>query len=480
MTDIVALGKLNTAIARFLHKYPLLGGLLATWSTVEDASVETMAVGMGQNGIILYYAPLFVRRITVGGLIAVLHHEVRHVVYGHVFFNPEDFPDHNALVTAEEVTVNENLPERLPIRGILLKDYPKLKPNQDTATRYNILAKQITKQQPKGAPDGLGQSSGGNSNGGTKGSDKSQNSKPGKDSGNADADDATDKQGQSSTSNPNGGANEPRNTQNTNAGAGTGSSDQAGPPGGRIGKGQQPDNHERWASIKKDESFAKATIESTLRDLINRGIKPTKYEQKVFKETIKDCGSGAGNGLTMLGDSDRRTKSWQSLLRRYVGKELKSVPCYQRPARRFPDLVGIVPGRYPSAGRPRVMAGIDTSASMSDGDLAEISKELHSMSAHYEVHVVEFDDIVHRHYKFNGPIKSVLGRGGTCFIPLFDKEIMSKIKPDLITVFTDGGGDAPENRPRVPVIWVLTTGGEVPAKWGRVIHMGKETEATSE
>ena len=111
---------------------------------------------------------------------------------------------------------------------------------------------------------------------------------------------------------------------------------------------------------------------------------------------------------------------------------------------------------------------------MSDADLAGISKELKVMAAKFEVHIVECDSIIHRHYKYNGPIKTILGRGGTSFLPPLEPAFLKSINPDLILFFTDGDGDAPEKAPKVPVIWVLTDGGFSPVKWGKVLHMGPD------
>ncbi len=356
-------------------------------------------------------------------------------VYGHVYTKREDFPDYGALVNAEEVTVNEDLPEPLPVRGILLGDFPELKPDQDTMTRYRILVKNSSKSKQNPVP---------------------------------------------AAGTPRKGSGHPANSQSTGGtkselqgNGGLAPSAQANNTGTQGTKGQQLDNHDRWSSIKADEAFAKATVEATLIDLLKKGAKPTEYEEKIIADAMKGRGTAAGNGVSTLDPSERPTLCWQSLLRRYVGKEVERIPTYARPNRRFPKLVGIVPGHSSLSAKPKIMCVIDTSGSMSDSNLADISKELHVMARKFEVHVVECDTVIHKHYKYNGRIERVYGRGGTSFLPPLEKEFLKQIKPDLIIFFTDGDGDAPKMPPRAPVIWVLTTGGKSPVKWGKVIHMEK-------
>ena len=59
-----------------------------------------------------------------------------------------------------------------------------------------------------------------------------------------------------------------------------------------------------------------------------------------------------------------------------------------RPPRRFPELVGIMPGSTRAPGLPRVMAVIDTSGSIAGHLLAQIARELAWMAASHEVVIV--------------------------------------------------------------------------------------------
>ncbi len=103
-------GKLRIASERLLWRYPLLGGLTASWDC-RPVGTDTMAVGMDDQTFVLYYSPEFVAETDIDQLVGVLHHEARHVIYGHVMMHPDEFADGEALLVAQEVTVNEGLPE---------------------------------------------------------------------------------------------------------------------------------------------------------------------------------------------------------------------------------------------------------------------------------------------------------------------------------------------------------------------------------
>jgi predicted metal-dependent peptidase len=163
-------------------------------------------------------------------------------------------------------------------------------------------------------------------------------------------------------------------------------------------------------------------------------------------------------------------EGWIRLLRRYTGRHLKSEPDFTRPSRRFPSLVGVIPGKRRRGGRPHVMAVIDTSASISPDLLELINGELSRIAADHEVTVVECDAEIQRVDPFRR-MRSVRGRGGTDLRPPFEPGFLRRHGPDLIIYFTDGCGPAPEHPPRVPVIWCLTEDGEAPAEWGRILRM---------
>ena len=91
-------------------------------------------------------------RCSYDELIGVFQHEINHLLFGHVVATPEDYPDSEARIIAEEVTVNEWVVVPLPGRPLTLDQFPSLKPLEDTKTRYARLAR---KTADKGRKIGL-------------------------------------------------------------------------------------------------------------------------------------------------------------------------------------------------------------------------------------------------------------------------------------------------------------------------------------
>lgn len=253
--------------------------------------------------------------------------------------------------------------------------------------------------------------------------------------------------------------------------------------GTNVGKLNAPptDSHDTWAEIQDNSELAQQIIES---DISMAWGAMTEEQRKQAQETCADVCPEEGNAIgTTAGNSDSSLtggtgkKPWQRLLQKYVGKELDRRPVFGRLPRRFPELIGILPGKGRMNSKPKVVAAIDTSGSMSHEDLADISKELLKMSNHFEVTVVECDTEICDVYPFR-PITNVSGRGGTDLRPPLEPAFLKKQRADLVVYFTDGMGPAPEKKPKVPVIWCLTAGGAAPASWGRTImmHDSKEGE----
>lgn len=165
------------------------------------------------------------------------------------------------------------------------------------------------------------------------------------------------------------------------------------------------------------------------------------------------------------------TIPWQLVLRTFVGRATNVQPSYLRPPRRFPHLVGVVPGGARRPGKPRVMVVIDTSGSMTREQLEQIAAELRAMGSSRDVVVVECDDEIQRTYPFAGTLEEVHGGGGTDLRPPLEPAVLATIRPDVVVYFTDGQGPAQANAPRMPVLWCLTPGAEPPAAWGRTVWM---------
>jgi predicted metal-dependent peptidase len=235
-----------------------------------------------------------------------------------------------------------------------------------------------------------------------------------------------------------------------------------------LGAGRQTlDDHGVWAEVT-DRQAADEVLAEVLQQASWQAEVPDH-----LRDALEALGIGTepGSGQYHVRGDAQGKLDWRQQMRRYVGQALEPSPSLNRPPRRFPDLIGIVPSRTYRPLRPKVLAVIDTSGSITDELLEEIAGELRRLARSHTVIVVECDTIIHKTYPFRGKLESILGRGGTDLRPPFESEFLRKHKPDVVISFTDGFGPAPERPPAVPTIWCLTAGGRQPASWGRAIRM---------
>lgn len=228
---------------------------------------------------------------------------------------------------------------------------------------------------------------------------------------------------------------------------------------------------EAKASIRMDVATTWGNLTAKEKDKVTEPFASIAREA-VQKEGLSEglgIGTDAGAGASSLGGGTAKVP-WQVVLRRYVGKLMERRPVFGRPPRRFPELVGVIPGQGRFVTKPKVMAVIDTSGSMTAQMLADISAELGIMAGRFDVLIVECDTAIHAVYPYK-PIKAVHGRGGTDFRPPLAPAFLKKYRPDLVVYFTDGFGPAPSRSPAVPVVWCITEGGQKPVTWGREVRL---------
>jgi predicted metal-dependent peptidase len=410
-----AAGMLAIAEQRMLKNYPFHARFIARWRCQATTLVDTMAVTVRDGDILLMYNPVFVIACDFAELAGVLHHEVIHLLFGHVFLDPEEFADQEALTIAEEVTANEFVREPLPGHPILLADYPSLPPHEDTLTRYKRL------ERPQ--------------------------SEPGMDE-------------KLPLVYPNSSFDVPKNA------ALVPNSDAAAPISDTP---RTLDDHGVWGEARDTGSLGAMVVRVSIIQAAE-ALSPEDWQDVPEALQRLIAGMRAGTSETRLTPS-QGTLDWRALLRRYVREATTLRPMFNRPARRFPDLIGIIPGHSRTAARATVMAVIDTSASITRPLLNLIAGELDRMARSHEVTVLECDAAVHRMYRYQGVLHSVQGRGGTDLRPPFEASVLNTVKPDVVVYLTDGDGPAPIQAPSVPVVWCLTPDGDRPALWGRVVWM---------
>ncbi len=217
----------------------------------------------------------------------------------------------------------------------------------------------------------------------------------------------------------------------------------------------------------KDKAKLKRAIQGMIDDA---AMESGQGVPKDMTDVCREHGMGTNSIHEMITRGDSKL-NWRSVLAKFVGDSVEPMPTYSRPSRRFPDLVGILPGKQRLGNKPRVMAAIDTSGSITQELLSTISGELTSLARNYEVLVVECDVSIHRVYPYKREITDVVGRGGTDLRPPLDSKFLAKHKPDVVVYFTDGMGQAPKQAIKTPLVWCLTMNGSQPCQWGMVVRM---------
>jgi predicted metal-dependent peptidase len=438
--------KLKRAVGILLRAYPFHGHIAAGWRVRPDTSLNTMGVCWSCGSVQLLWNPHFVESISDMELAGVLTHEVNHVVMRHPFLFPEqanptpDFDAYAALV-AEEVTVNEFVALPLPGSPLLLADFaaqcPALAPLQSTRERYRLLYDGARARRHHEARQKLKQSL----------EDLIRDA---------------------------------------------------------LGKNPQTDSHAGWDSFKNGGAAAALAVSVATARALNRhghALSPELHQliQAAHAALGSPPGTTFGGVLETLAGTARARLSWQTILRRLLAVGHDAEPTYQRPPRRFPHLVGVLPGSRRVPTRLKILAAIDTSGSMSSATLDEIAAELRVMARAYDVSVIEFDVEIQRKYRLSqqltrqvgstagalgmptgsaDPLGQMQGRGGTSFNPVFERGTLAWAADgdelSGIVVFTDGYGPVPVRGPREQVIWVLMgTDVRAPARWGTVINPPK-------
>lgn len=238
-------------------------------------------------------------------------------------------------------------------------------------------------------------------------------------------------------------------------------------------------NHEYWQgeadraadSIENQLSLAdelrhklKRVVSKAIEDHVkNRGTIPRGLQEQIdtlMKEPRIPFTRILRNWVVIT-HKYRRRRSSTRIKRRHIGiPELYPFPGFSK-QRKF-----------------RVVWCIDTSGSMGSEELEMGLNELRGLQKadpEIEVHVIEADCAVEHEYLLDRPETrinyEVHGRGGTSFDPALLRA--QQLQPDICFYFTDGYAPAPEVSSRVscPFVWVLTPHGTNPdGTWGHVIE----------
>lgn len=223
------------------------------------------------------------------------------------------------------------------------------------------------------------------------------------------------------------------------------------------------DKSETLKNMLADPEFAKehatwdqfSNLSEAEKQLIDKQV---EYQMKATYEAIKNKGSVPGE---LKGFLDRLLNptpakfNWRSYLRRFAGgsNKIYTIKTRKKDSRRYPGNPALK-----IKSKRHILVAIDTSGSVSDGELMEFMNEIHHIyKTDTKVTIIQCDAKIRgiEEYKGNPQIE-IKGRGGTEFDPVIQYYNDNYDKYCSLIYLTDGECSC-YVQPRGKMLWVHST-----------------------
>lgn len=207
-----------------------------------------------------------------------------------------------------------------------------------------------------------------------------------------------------------------------------------------------------------------------------------QWQEIVLQEAQQTSSGSIPAGMNLIVSNIAKPQvDWRTALHDFFTLRNGSQLTWSRISRRSLAQGHYLPGRQSKA--LSLMLAIDTSGS-THRQLPVFIAELQALltSAEYvEIHLIECDADIQRERvinhvqelqeinSVNGNGLTLRGGGGTDFRPVFERA--HEVESDCLLFFTDGYGHTPKTAPNLPVLWVITEDGKVPAAWGKAVRL---------
>ncbi len=210
--------------------------------------------------------------------------------------------------------------------------------------------------------------------------------------------------------------------------------------------------HAQWKEFAEMTDAEKALFESQLDVQIREIANKTKYTD------YNNIPAGIRHVIDDVMEKLRPPRlDWRRALRIFAttGNRTYLRETLRRPSKRYGTLPGIKIKNY-----RRLLVAIDTSGSINDTDLNDFFTEIHAIwRTGSQIQLIECDCHIQQISTYNGKRPEiVIGRGGTLFDPViaYANEVRHA---DALIYFTDGYGPTPLIACRIPILWVISSGG---------------------
>lgn len=397
------------------------------WKPVEQ---RTMGVRILNDLKVqcLYYEP-FVAKMTVAELVAIVQHEIEHLIRLHCLKELTRDPQLwniacdmavNGRRDTPKIGINDNTGKKIiPFKNDLVYCPPQLADHLSAPEYYEHVVKD---SKLKMCTCSNAQCSGTDDKNGNQGN----GSKPGDGK----------QQGKDGSGKPNG----------------KGDGDGECPVHGKYGR--MVDDHDMWGQSDANPDDARQVIHDMVKDSVE-----------------KSQGNVPGHVMQILKELAKPVVRWRTLLRQYLGRHVgSSRRTYSRANRRF-DTFGLPGVSHHAAATVNVI--IDTSGSVGDKELQQFFAEIDQISTRAKVMVLQWDHAFQGYARYRrGAWRNfkVCGRGGTDMAaPIYwlrDNNCVA----DCQIMLTDGYCNWAD-RQKFPMITCITTKEASEPNWGHVVRL---------
>ena len=417
--------EISKAAFSLLIKEPFYAHVLAGMPREVTERVRTAAVAWnGQHVRLLVNADFFQKNLAASQRVAVIKHEVLHVVFRHLFRGTDRDPEIENL--AADLVVNQLIaPWPMPKGAVLLDSFPELKLQSDQTLEqyYALLIKLYREMQSHGySRNAEGVAGGASTESLGKSLPKKGKNKVGK-----------EKNGSV--------ARMPDWAQKTSAPQSAVALD------GFLGDFSRGD-HTAWAN--GGDGLGTAAGRYAVGSVLIRA------RERTLPHQWGSMPMGLLSELDLILAERQPKLDWKRVVRIFCASSGHSK--IKRTVKRISKRYGTRPG-VKIQRMQRLLVAVDTSGSIDQDMVESFFTEIHgAWRAGASVTVVECDAEVQRSYEYRGkPPIVVHGGGGTDFEPVF-RWMRKQRSFDGCLYLTDGYGSAPETRPTCKLLWVIAAG----------------------
>jgi len=413
----LAQAEISKCTVDLLRNEPFFGHILGGMQRHFTESVDTLAVGLRGDSIQLMVNPFFLLKVLTKGenRVAVLKHEVLHIIFKHVFRNKTLSHNPTLWNLATDLVVNQYVaPYHLPDGAILLSTFPDLSLNPgDTADSYYAALKKLQ--------------------------DESNNKKIK--------------------------SNSPISAENLKNIL---SSDL--PSDHTFWADSSSPDIDGEKTGEKISGMIRDAIEQTSEDQVIKA-----YERSKFHKESGKLPSWLERYIGELIEARKPKINWRNTIRMFAASSRRSqmIVTSQRQSKRFEALDGMPPNPGLKLKRfQNMVVAIDTSGSIDDDTISNFFAEINGIYKQGStITVIECDADIKRTYAYTGKIPSfVKGGGGTSFEPVMQWLKSKGHQFDGCIYLTDGFASAPETKPPCKLLWTVFGGpGGEHLKFGRQI-----------